>query len=114
MDPISESRLEKVFPLLAAKVRQMADQLAREGIVLRVVQGLRTWAEQDSLYAQGRTAPGQKVTNCPGGRSYHNFGLAVDLVPSHGSDQPYDPDWNASHPSWKRMVEVGTALGLEA
>ena len=41
---------------------------------------LRTIAEQDALYAQGRTKPGGKVTNAKGGHSYHNYGLAIDIV----------------------------------
>jgi peptidoglycan L-alanyl-D-glutamate endopeptidase CwlK len=115
MDAVSEGRLKQVFPALAAKVREMADVLAKDGFAIRVVQGLRTWAEQDALYAAGRTAPGKIVTNCPGGRSYHNFGLAVDLVPStRGPGEPFDPDWNAAHPAWKRMEEIGVSVGLVA
>jgi len=47
---------------------------------LKLISGLRTYEEQDALYAQGRTAPGPKVTNAPGGHSNHNFGLAFDMV----------------------------------
>lgn len=115
MDSISEARLQEVMPALADKVRQMATMLEQEGIVIRVVQGLRSWKQQDDLYAQGRTAPGKIVTNCKGGYSYHNFGMAVDCVPStHGPDQPFDPDWNPAHPTWKRMEQVGISLGLDS
>lgn len=41
---------------------------------------LRTFAEQDALFAQGRTKPGARVTNARGGQSYHNYGLAIDIV----------------------------------
>lgn len=41
---------------------------------------LRTFAEQDGLYAQGRSKPGKIVTNAKGGQSYHNYGLAIDIV----------------------------------
>lgn len=113
MDTVSEQRLTQIYPLLADKVRKLAELLAKENIVIRVVQGLRTIAEQDALYAQGRTKPGKKVTNCPGGKSWHNFGLALDLVPStHGVDKPFEPDWNETHPTWKRMVEIAESLGL--
>ena len=37
---------------------------------------------QAALYAQGRTAPGRIVTNARPGYSYHNFGLAIDVVPT--------------------------------
>lgn len=115
MDNISEARLQNVIPVLADKIRQMAAMLELEGIVIRVTQGLRTIAEQDALYAQGRTAPGKIVTNCKGGFSYHNFGLAVDCVPSQfGPDEPFNPDWNAAHNSWKRMEAIGQSLGLES
>lgn len=115
MDSLSEARLSLVHPVLAAKVRTMALMLAQENIFIRVVQGIRTWAEQDALYAEGRTKPGKIVTNCPGGKSYHNFGLAVDAVPSiNGLDQAWEPDWNENHPTWKRMVAVGESLGLNA
>jgi len=115
MDSISEARLKDVFPPLADKVRRMAEMLAQEAIDIRVVQAFRTWAEQQALYEQGRSRGGKIVTNCPGGHSYHNFGLAVDVVPSIGGvDQSYQPDWNNTHPSWMRMVAVGRSLGLDS
>ena len=40
----------------------------------------RSITEQDALYAQGRTKPGNRVTNARGGYSFHNFGLAIDVV----------------------------------
>src|SRR5215469_10219579 len=108
MDSISEDRLKDVHPLLADKVRQMADLLAQEGITIRVTQGLRTWDEQDKLYQQGRTTPGEIVTNAQPGYSYHNFGLAVDVVPM----MPLGPDWDVTHPVWGRTVAVGVSVGL--
>lgn len=42
------------------------------------ISGNRSWAEQDALYAQGRTKPGAIVTNAKGGQSNHNFGIAAD------------------------------------
>lgn len=49
-------------------------------VTIRISQGLRTFAEQGILYAQGRTTAGNIVTYSPAGTSYHNYGLAVDLV----------------------------------
>jgi peptidoglycan LD-endopeptidase CwlK len=113
MDSISETRLQLVWPVLAYKIHIMFDMLVEEAIYIRVVQGLRSWKDQDTLYAQGRTAPGEIVTNVKGGESYHNFGLAVDCVPSEfNPDQPYNPDWNPTHPKWQRMETVGQSLGL--
>jgi peptidoglycan L-alanyl-D-glutamate endopeptidase CwlK len=110
MDTVSETRLSEVYSGLAVLVRQMADQLAAEGIDIRVTQSLRTIAEQEALYAEGRTAPGNVVTDAQGGTSWHNFGLAVDVAPL----TPQGVDWNTSHPVWQRIVAVGTGLGMVA
>ena len=108
-DPASEARLQNVMPTLAAKIRTLGEMLSQEGITIRVVQGLRTWAEQDALYAQGRTVPGKIVTNAKGGESWHCLGCAVDCAPMNLDGTV---DWNAGHQQWKRMEEVGVSLGL--
>jgi len=46
---------------------------------VRILSGTRTYAQQDKLYAQGRTTPGNIVTNARGGQSNHNFGIAWDI-----------------------------------
>lgn len=115
MDAVSEARLQEIMPLLAEKIRQVSRILEGEGFAIRVVQGLRTWAQQDALYAQGRTTEGKIVTNAKGGQSWHNFGMAVDVVPSvNGVEMAYVPDWNPQHPSWQRMVNLGIGLGLDS
>jgi peptidoglycan L-alanyl-D-glutamate endopeptidase CwlK len=114
MDNISDARLAGVHPRLASRVRSMAEQLATENITIKVVQGFRTWPEQAVLYNRGRDANGnvvdksKVVTNAKAGTSWHNFGLAVDVAPFDGGV----PDWNASHPAWKRIVAVGESVGL--
>jgi len=97
------------MPSLADKIRTLGEMLSQEGITIRVIQGLRTWAEQDALYAQGRTTPGKIVTNAKGGESWHNLGVACDCAPMN-SDQTVD--WNPAHPQWKRMEELGVSLGM--
>src|SRR5215472_5240771 len=94
----------------------MEQMLETQGIDITVAQGLRTWAEQEALYAQGRTVPGHIVTNAQGGYSWHNFGLAVDVYPENLADITAAPniDWNPDHPVWKAMEQVGVSLGLES
>lgn len=45
----------------------------------KMIGGSRTYAEQNKLYAKGRTTAGPKVTNARGGYSNHNFGIAGDM-----------------------------------
>jgi peptidoglycan LD-endopeptidase CwlK len=113
MDTVSEARLMNVHPMLAATIKKLAVLLGQEGITIRVTQGLRSWEEQAALYAKGRTdhtPPDEIVTNAPAGSSWHNYGLAVDVVPMI----EMGPDWNVNHPVWRRIVAVGTTLGLES
>jgi peptidoglycan L-alanyl-D-glutamate endopeptidase CwlK len=108
MNPTSEKRLEKVHPELSKRIRDLIEAFAQRGTQVEVVQGLRTFAEQDALYAQGRTKPGARVTNARGGQSNHNYGLAVDLCPFVNGK----PDFTAN----STFVAIGTEAvkrGLE-
>jgi peptidoglycan L-alanyl-D-glutamate endopeptidase CwlK len=53
--------------------------MAAKGVTVEVISGLRSWAAQAALYAQGRTKPGRIVTKARPGSSWHNYGLAIDL-----------------------------------
>lgn len=111
MEQLSEQRLSLVNPALAAKVRAAADVIAKQGMYFRVAQGLRTYAQQDVLYAQGRTQPGPIVTNAQGGYSNHNFGCAVDCYPFlQGATG--DLNWDAKSSQFMTMVNVLKAQGL--
>lgn len=109
---LNEQRLSQLHPILAIRARCMVELCAYAGIAVLVTQGLRTWEEQDALYAKGRTVPplGKIVTKAKGGYSYHNFGLAFDIVVL---DAVGKADWNTAHPSWQRAAELGKSLGLE-
>lgn len=82
-DKITVDRIRFAHPRLREQLlRDYLDinkQLPK-GIRLRFSHVLRTIAEQNELYAQGRTKKGNKVTNAKGGQSIHNYGLAFDIV----------------------------------
>ena len=111
MNENSKKRLAAVHPELAKRIVQLEEVLAGQDppIQFEVVQGMRTFAEQDALFAKGRTKPGPKVTNAKGGQSNHNFGLAVDIAPLKNGKI----DWNVKNPAWKIMGEEGQKIGLE-
>lgn len=74
--------LSVLYPPFAQKVLQLRANCAALGCTYNITSGLRTHAEQDGLYAIGRTTgkPGSYVTKAKGGQSYHNFGVAVDYA----------------------------------
>lgn len=62
---------------LARRVLAMCEWLGGYGFPIGIVAGYRTQYEQDRLYAQGRTLPGQIVTWTR--NSNHTLGRAVDV-----------------------------------
>lgn len=103
-DPRSEKNLATVQPQLAKLGRELLRRLAAEGLTFKVTSGNRTQAEQDALYAQGRTKPGPKVTWTR--KSRHIGGRAIDLTLFSGKN----PVWESKH--YKRAGEIGEELGL--
>lgn len=71
--------LLKVQPTFANLLIELKKHFQEKAIEVKYISGTRTWAEQDALFAQGRTAPGRIVTKARGGESNHNFGIAVDV-----------------------------------
>jgi len=78
---------------------------------------LRTFAEQESIYAQGRIKPGKIVTNAKPGLSYHNYGLAIDIVLIVDSKASWDivKDFDGDGKSdWQEVVKIFKQFGWEA
>jgi len=107
---LNAQRLARVHPRLAQLGLRMINLCADAGVAVLITQGLRTWEEQDELYAQGRSKPGKVVTNAKGGQSWHNFGLAFDIVVL---DSVGKAEWDTSHHGWKEAARIGKSLGLE-
>ena len=77
----TNARIKSLHPLIQRNVADFINHMSKKyDIFLRITQGYRSIAYQDELYAQGRTTPGKVVTNAKGGRSYHNYRLAFDVV----------------------------------
>ena len=110
----SNEPLKALHPVVLSRANAFLLLCAQRGLGVMVTQGLRSWDEQDALYAKGRTAPpiGRKhrVTMAKGGRSYHNFGLAFDLVVL---DAVGKADWDVSHPGWAQAGALAKSVGLE-
>jgi peptidoglycan L-alanyl-D-glutamate endopeptidase CwlK len=102
-------RVEKLQPVARVKARAAFQQAEEEGLSLLVTSGLRSFAEQDALFALGRTKPGKVVTDARAGESYHNFGLAFDFVVVIRGHAV----WDASHAQWKRFVRIAKSLGFD-
>lgn len=107
VDTRSEKTIATLLPEVQPIARALVQKAALAGIKIKVISGLRSYAEQDDLYAQGRTKPGSIVTNVRGGHSNHNFGIAFDIGVFEGSQ--YLPE----SPKYKAVGVLGMDLGLE-
>ena len=79
-DARNQEAIKYLHPAAAHKAWQALEELAFVGEDA-LLSGFRTNEEQAKKYAQGRTEPGIIVTNAKPGWSFHNYGLAFDLVP---------------------------------
>ncbi len=86
-DSSSNNNIAKIHSKLKPLAFKFINVLDKNhNIKIRAYQGLRTFEEQNELYKKGRDDEGKTVdkkkiiTNAKGGQSYHNFGLAIDVV----------------------------------
>ena len=63
---IGPSPLDGANHLLVEKVPLILAEMAALGHPMKMTEGRRSLKRQQDLYAQGRTKPGSKVTNCDG------------------------------------------------
>lgn len=110
--------INQLHPRLIDKVYELIDLCAKNGITIKIGECLRTKAEQDSLYAQGRTKPGSIVTNCKGSTysSMHQWGVAFDFYLYMDVDRDgkvTDDAFNNSTGLFDKVGKLGQSIGLE-
>lgn len=106
----SAAKLSGLHPVVKQAAERLIERSFARGVPILITQGLRTIAEQEALYAQGRTKPGKIVTNARGGHSNHNFGVAIDfcLLQPDGKSV----SWNVGT-DWMAVVRIAKELGFE-
>jgi peptidoglycan L-alanyl-D-glutamate endopeptidase CwlK len=125
-DPKTLERIQLLHPKLREEAEEIYNEICERltgKAMCRFSFTLRTFAEQDALFAQGRTKPGKIVTKAKGGLSMHNYGLAIDVVllldrdgdgvfteASWDTKGDYDADGVAD---WMEIVRVFKEFGWE-
>lgn len=100
--------MSSLYPPFQAKLDELLKNCAVRGATYKQTAGLRTYEEQNKIYAQGRTAPGKRVSNARGGQSPHNFGIAADFV-AHVKGKV---SWSVK--DYAVLKEEAEKLGLES
>ena len=109
---------QNLNPLLVSKVQQLLKVANGQGLSVDVFSDFRSMDEQQRLYNLGRTVKnpdgatdklpmGNIVTEAKPGQSWHNWGLAVDIVFKINRNW----DWGIRN-NWDRLGQLGENLGL--
>ena len=109
---INSRKVEDLHPSVAVLCREFLKRCEQDGIDILITSTFRDHESQAELYAQGRTKPGNKVTNAKPGQSFHNWRVAFDVVPLRNGK----PVWGTSGEDgklWQRVGEIGESVGLE-
>lgn len=102
-------KASELNPYLRDKCLQLVELAYKNGYQILITQGYRSIAEQNDLYAQGRTKPGSIVTNAKGGESNHNYRLAFDIAVLFPDGSI---DWNTES-KYKAVGKLGQSIGLD-
>lgn len=97
-------------PELQQKAEKLISACKGYGLLIGIGECFRTVAEQDKLYAQGRTTPGSIVTNAKGSSysSHHQWGTAFDIYRNDGKGA-----YNDSDGFFSKVGAIGVKIGLE-
>ncbi|KQS93010.1 M15 family metallopeptidase [Chryseobacterium sp. Leaf394] len=120
MDKVTLQRIEKLHPIVREEVKMIikeCDDALTGKAKVRITQGLRSFEEQEKLYAIGRITSGKKVTNAKAGQSIHNYGLAVDIcmiIDEKTASWDTVKDWdNDKVADWYECVKIFAKYGWD-
>lgn len=120
MDKVTLDRIQLLHPKLRDEATSIYTEICKAltgRAMCRFAFTLRTFAEQDALFAQGRTKPGPVVTKAQAGLSFHNYGMAIDIVlVLDGKEASWDEktDFDGDHKSdWQEIVTIFKQHGWE-
>jgi len=78
-DPRTEGNIATLLPKAQRAARMFLASAKSFKYSVQILSGTRSYAEQTTIYEQGRSRPGRIVTNARAGYSNHNFGIAFDV-----------------------------------
>lgn len=108
----------KLHPKLQTLIVKFIAECKKNGIIVKIGECIRTVAEQDDIYAQGRTKPGTIVTKVRGSSysSMHQWGIAFDFyldMDVDGDGSTKDDAFNNATKLFDKAGKIGKSIGLE-
>lgn len=111
---MSSRKIEDLVPAMQLRALRFAGAMAEAGVPFIITCTRRTQAEQDELYARGRTKPGRKVTWTL--KSRHIDGEAFDIAVCKTGVPQWDGKCDVDEdgiPDYTEAGQIGESLGLE-
>ncbi|MCP5086394.1 MAG: hypothetical protein GY952_06290 [Rhodobacteraceae bacterium] len=110
-----ETSLDLLHPKIRQRVKDLIADLKAKKVPMKVFESYRTPERQAHLFAQGRTRDLHKgkVTNADAWQSYHQYGVAVDMVIDHPDHGMWDTGSAKTRGWWKKYHELAEKHGLE-
>lgn len=118
---MNELKITGLNPQFAEAIAKVLQETKARGLSVGLHSGLRTIADQNKLYELGRSVAntdgqtesnpmGNTVTKAIGGFSWHNYGLAADIVYKTKTGAW---TWEMPYSNWEEIGKVGELFGLE-
>lgn len=107
VDKLTSERLKSVYPDLERRALLVYEGMEILGFPMKCAEGLRSFEDQSKAYAQGRTAPGKKITRAVAGDSLHQYGAALDSCFKGSVPYPEDPVL------WAKFGQIAKNHGFE-
>lgn len=97
-------------PYFRYRIERAIKELHDNGHDLFIFEGFRSPQRSNYLYEQGRTRDGKIITNAKAWQSFHNYSLAVDLLPKPNNRWSWDYEFD--EPA-KIMRNLGFTCGID-
>lgn len=115
---INSRKISDLHPIVTKLCNDLIQECDSAGIDIMVTSTYRDIESQNELYKVGRTIKGanvtakkpmgDKLTNASGGKSFHNYRVAFDVVPIVNGKAI----WN-DYDLWHQIGKIGKSVGLE-
>jgi peptidoglycan L-alanyl-D-glutamate endopeptidase CwlK len=114
-----EIKITGLNPKFAEAIAKVLQEAKARGLAVGLHSGLRSIDDQNKLYELGRSIAnvdgqteanpmGNTVTKTVGGFSWHNYGLAADIVYRNPAWT-----WEMPYAKWEELGNIGEMYGLE-
>jgi len=100
-EPRRYSSLDKLNPIVKEKAQELLRRAKDQNLKVGAFETFRTHERSNYLSSEG--------VGVSGGKSYHNYGLAVDIVFKDAKGWT----WKASNEDWEKLGAIGRELGFE-